>query len=371
MLSYESIKRLLIDLSLRASDEPFMGVAVNYSAKYLTWKDDIGLDSIQMLHLSTLTNTFFNLFELEQPPYLLQFPKVDDWVELIFEAHKNTIKSLNFFTSGTTGQVKTINHPKSFLAREIDFLATLFSDAKQIIPYVPSCNIYGFLLTVGLPHKLNIPVVYPSEINIAKLATHSLIVATPFHWQFLLQNMPSQSVSTLAVSSSSKLFDGLYQQVENKGIKLTELYGSTETTGVGYRKSSEDSFTLFPYWDFHQENNSLILKDKEDEALMPLMDNLVQLTANSFNLLARKDKKINIAGNLTDLDYIAKVIKNIPNVKDCALSAKAVNNELMIQAYITLIIKDASSETEIKKQIKSALKPHEMPRSVVFFSDSD
>jgi long-chain acyl-CoA synthetase len=366
MLSHESIKRLLIDLSLKATDKPFMGVVHNYQGKNFTWKDDIGLDSLEMLHFSSLTNVFFNLFELEQPPYLLQYPKVDEWVELIFEAHKNTIKSLNFFTSGTTGQVKTINHLKTFLAREIDFLASLFSDAKQIIPYVSSCSIYGFLLTVGLPERLKIPVVYPSEINIAKLVPHSLIVATPFHWQFLMQNMPLNSTSTLAVSSGSKLFDALYQQVERKGITLTELYGATETTGVAYRKTSKDSFTLFPYWDFHQQENSLMVKDKESGELIPLMDNLHQLSANRFKLLARKDNKINVAGNLTDLDYITKTIKSISNIKDCVLSAKAVNNELMIQAYITLTTKDESSETEIKRLMKLTLKPHEIPRNVVF-----
>lgn len=366
MLSHESIKRLLIDLSFRATDNPFIGVGENYHAKNLSWKDDIGLDSIEMMHFSSLTNVFFNLFELEQPPYLLQYPKVDEWVELIFEAHKDNINSLNFFTSGTTGQAKTINHLKTFLTREIDFLASLFSDAQQIICYVPSCTIYGFLLTVGVPERLKIPVVYPSEINITKLVPFSLIVATPFHWQFLLQNISSNSKFTLAVSSSAKLFDSLYQQVESRGIKLTELYGSTETTGVGYKKSSKDSFTLFPYWDFHQENNSLILKDKESGDLMPLMDNLAQLTTNTFKLLARKDKKINIAGNLTDLNYITKAIKAISNVKNCVLSAKSMNNELMIQAYITLKIKNKANETTAKRQMKLVLKPHEMPRSVVF-----
>jgi len=366
MLNHESIKRLLIDLALRATDKPFMGVANNYATKNLSWKDDIGLDSIEMLHFSSLTNAFFNLFELDQPPYLLQYPKVDEWVELIFEAHKNDIKSLNFFTSGTTGQVKTINHSKTFLAREIDFLASLFSDAKQIIPYVTSCNIYGFLLTIGLPERLKIPVVYPSQINITKLAPKSLIVATPFHWPLLLQNTPSNFMETLAVSSSSKLFDGLYQEVESKGIKLTELYGSTETTGIAYRKTAQDAFTLFPYWDFQQDENMLMAKDKESQKLIPLMDDIVQLSSNTFNLLARKDKKINVAGNLTDLEFIKKLIKEIPNVTDCELSAKAVNNELMIQAQIALNNNDEAARIEIKKLLKLALKPHEMPRSVMF-----
>lgn len=366
MLNRESIKRLLIDLSLRATDKPFLGVAHHYFALNLTWKDDIGLDSIEMLNFSALTNTFFNLFELEQPPYLLQYPKVDEWVDLIFEAHKNDIQSINFFTSGTTGQIKTINHSKTFLAREINFLATLFKNARQIIPYVSSCNIYGFLLTIGLPEKLKIPIVYPSQINITKLAPNALIVATPFHWQLLLKNIPSSSVGIYAVSSSAKLFDSLFQEIESKGILLTELYGSTESTGIAYRKSSEANFRLFPYWDFNQDENVLMVKDKESGKLMSFMDDIIQTGNHTFKLLARKDKKINIAGNLTDLDFIKKLIKEFPNVTDCELSAKAVNNELMIQAQISLNNNNEAARIEINNLMKLTLKPHEMPRSVVF-----
>ena len=109
-----------------------------------------------------------------------------------------------------------------------------------------------------------------------------------------------------------------------------------------------------------------MVKDKESEKLMPLMDDIIQTGNHAFKLLERKDKKINVAGNLTDLVFIKKLIKDIPNVFDCELSAKAVNNELMIQAQITLNINDEAARSEIKRLMRLSLKPHEMPRSVVF-----
>ena len=192
--------------------------------------------------------------------------KVDDWVDLILKAHQTDIKSLNSFSSDTSGNVKTVNHTKSHLNREVDFLAKLFSDASQIVSYVPSCNIYGFLFTVALPEKLNIPVLYPSEINIRQMPVSTLIVATPFHWPLLLQNKVSPC---LAVSSGSQLFDNIYENVRDNGLSLTEIYGFTENGGIAFRKNPKDLFTLFPYWDLSLIHDQVMLKDKGSEELTP------------------------------------------------------------------------------------------------------
>lgn len=366
MLTAWNIKRLLLDLALKVSEQPFLGNRDNYIAENLSWKNDIALDSLEMLNFAAITNSFFNLLELDRPPYLLQHDKVDDWVELILKAHQTDIKSLNFFSSGTSGNVKTVNHTKFNLTREVDFLATLFCSASQIVSYVPSCNIYGFMFTVALPEKLNIPVLYPSEINLRQIPESTLIVATPFHWPLLLQNKVSPC---FAVSAGSQLFDTLYENLRDNGLSLTEIYGSTENGGIAFRSKPKDPFNLFPYWELSLLNDQVMLKDKGSEALTPLMDHVEIVNPNTFKLLSRKDQKVNIAGQLTDLNHINEVISKLPNVKECLLSAKSASNQTMIQADLRLVVHNEASIMEIKKLIKKSLKPHEIPRSIIFSED--
>ena len=71
--------------------------------------------------LAAHVNSFFNIFETANPPYLLSSTKVEEWIDLIFEAKKLSNEYISFSSSGTSGQTKTTRHPVSYLQREIDF----------------------------------------------------------------------------------------------------------------------------------------------------------------------------------------------------------------------------------------------------------
>ena len=107
MWTRQNIQKIILDFSLKASNNPFNGVASLYKKDNADWKDDIGLDSIELMQLSAYVNSFFNLFEMKDPPYLLSSAKLDDWVELVFDAKQKSNEYLNFTTSGTSGQSKT------------------------------------------------------------------------------------------------------------------------------------------------------------------------------------------------------------------------------------------------------------------------
>ncbi|TKC63563.1 hypothetical protein FBD94_04170 [Pedobacter hiemivivus] len=363
----QHIKRILLDLALKVTDTPFYGVNTPYDTTGLDWKNDVGLDSIQLMHLSVAAGSFFSLFEMDQPPYLLSYSSVDEWVSEILSAKKEVNNSISFTSSGTTGNTKVVKHTMQFLDREINFLSTLFNDATQIIPYIPSYTIYGFLFTVGLQQKLKIPVLYPSEINLQNLPSKALIVATPFHWQVIL--VPSPSVlNCYGVSSGAPLFDSLFKDIINKNVILTELYGSTETAGVAFRKSFLQGFTLFPYWKFTTTPNNSEIEDQDTQLTYMLMDHIGINGANTLNILGRKDKKIKIAGKLADLDYIQNIIEQFPAVQNCNLSAKRIENKVTIHAYLGLHVDNKANREAVMKQIRSSLKPHEIPKRVTFGS---
>jgi 4-coumarate--CoA ligase (photoactive yellow protein activation family) len=360
---HEHIKRIILDLSLKVTGRPFTGDGAFYQTAGADWKDDLGLDSIEFMALAAAANSFFNLFEISKAPYLLSFSKVDDWVALILDARQRNDGSLAFNTSGTSGQTKTIRHKVAFLEREIDFLAAVFHEANCIVPYVPSYTIYGFLLTVGLPNRLQVPLLYPSGINWQQLPQNAFIVATPFHWNLLAGCLPPIALNCLGVSSGAPLYNALYQDITSKGIRLTELYGSTETSGIAYRQHGQQPFQLFPFWEFTGDDKVM---DSEDNRIFALMDDIERVGDNSFSITGRKDKQIKVAGKLTDLDSVAHRIKELANVKQCNISAKTINNELFIQAALVLFNDGEQQRADIKTEIRKVLLPHERPRDIYF-----
>ena len=366
MWRHENIQRLLIDFSLKISARSFIGANDFYTKTGLDWKDDLGLDSIELMDLAAHANSFFCLFSRKDPVYLLSYTKLDNWVELIFEARKKDDTILQFQTSGTSGQSKTVLHQMSFLKREIDFLATLFKTSSQVIPYISSTSIYGFLFSIGLPHVLNIPVNYPSEISWPEMDVNSLIVSTPYHWQQLINALPEKVAPFQSVTSTSPMPKYLFEQIQQKNIRLTEIYGSTETGGVGFKTNGQNDFSLFPYWELKTLENGLAIEDKEMLLTYPLMDYLNPITKQTFIVKGRKDHQIKIAGKLVNLQNIQQVISALQNIGTCTISVKANAGEPLIQAEIRLLEDNETTRTIIKQQIRQAFEAHEIPRNIYF-----
>lgn len=229
---------------------------------------------------------------------------------------------------------------------------------------MPSYTIYGFLLTVGLSQKLAVTVVYPSNIIWQNLSGRPLVVATPFHWQLLLLSLPHQSIKCLGVFAAAPLYDGLYCSIELKGITIVDLYGSTETSGIGYRLSSTEQFRLYPYWQLSDQEEKV--HDQQNNNIYPLMDHVKKTGAHNFVLLGRKDKQVNIAGKLVDLTEVHDLITTLANVKECLVSTKAIEGNLLFQAELVLNDDSEHERQLIKLKIKDVLPSHKKPANIYF-----
>lgn len=369
MLSHENIARILIDFSLKSTNQSFIGDHRIYQNKIADLKNDIGLDSIEMMQLAAYANNFFDLFSIKEPPYLLSYTKMPDWVDLIYEARKRSDENLKFHTSGTSGNTKIIEHSISFLKREISFLTDLFKSSRQIVTLIPSYSIYGFLFTIGLPAYLRVPVIYPSQINWHQLIPGTLIVATPFQWQLLVNDLPDNLSDIYGITAAAPMHQELFTQIRSKNIHLTEIYGSTETAGVGYRHNNQDPFTLLPYWHLNALAGDIELEDKDNHHRYHLMDHINLYDNQTFTVAGRKDQQIKIAGHLVNLAYLKNIIEALPAIKRCTLSAKAEHNETTIQANIMLQMDTEELRLQIKREIRDLLPAHERPRVFNFTTD--
>jgi 4-coumarate--CoA ligase (photoactive yellow protein activation family) len=357
-----TIRNVLVDLAGVVTQETFTGHHRHY-LEGLSWKIDFGLNSIQVLELAAHVNHLFHLFETDKKNYLLTDDQVDHWVNKIIDARKEKNEQLSFKTSGTSGASKFTTHTVAYLWREIEFLATFFKEATQIITYVPAHSIYGFLFTVLLPAKLGIPVLHASEVQWNQLSPQSVIVATPFYWSYILPAFSNLPIQCYGVSATSMLVPELKHQIEEQGVDLLDVYGSTETSGIGFRKK-ETAYQLFPYFSFVQNEAVLQIVDNNDNHLLPIQDMLKKQGDNLFLITGRIDNQVNVAGKLVDIEKVAANIRALENVADCKVSAKQVQYQTQLSAYVLLQTYSEQLRALAIQRIKEMLPAHETP--VVF-----
>lgn len=360
----EQARRVILDLARQATGSPYTGNRQEYRAGQ-SLKKDLQLESVQVMDLAARVNAAFHIMESSPDNYLLSSASVDDWALKCVNARNQKSDQITFFTSGTTDEARPVTHEQAFLNREVNFLCEYFDNVSCIIPLVPAASIYGYLYTIALPLAAGAPVRFPSEVQWPQLSDNALIVGTPFTWSHLMRSMPGLNIWAKGVCSTAPLPETLHEDLLSRGIALTEVYGATETAGVGLRKAPKSPFELFPYWAI-QGANTLI--DSDTGRAFPLMDQIMQVGARHFTVLHRKDQKLKIAGRLLDLGQLRGKILQLENVKHCKLSAKRQSDRILLAAEVELRQDSAEGRSEFRTALSAHLSTAERPTEIHFCS---
>ena len=325
---------------------------------------DFGLSSMQLVELAAYTNSFFHFFDTQNPPNLLTDSQLDAWIQKILAVRIEHDKNISFQSSGTSGNSKLITHSIESINREVGFLSGIINQPKRIISFVPTNHIYGFLFTVVLPQLWNIPVIRFVELNSLEFLPDDLIVATPFNWQFIYSSFNSKKIECAGISSGAHLNDQLFEQLVKIGFNITEVFGSTETAGVGYRNKPCKAFELFSYWSFDADAKHLIRK--YDQQIFQLQDHVVLQETPYFTVLSRIDQVVQIGGVNISLAAIQEKIQLINSVKNATIYAKANGAGVLIGATIVLIQDNEEIKTSCLAEINRLLDPKEVPSIITF-----
>jgi 4-coumarate--CoA ligase (photoactive yellow protein activation family) len=118
----------------------------------------------------------------------------------------------------------------------------------RILSAVPAHHIYGFIFTVLLPLLTGCDVVDIRKRLPADVRPGDLIISFPDHWRYL-----SQSLETLpalvGVTSTAPMPPALAHDLRAHGLaRLVEIYGSSETAGIGWRDHPDLPFRLLDIW---------------------------------------------------------------------------------------------------------------------------
>jgi len=246
--------------------------------------------------------------------------------------------TIQFFTSGSSGQPKAINKSVAQLFSEVEALHLLWPTARhtQILATVSHQHIYGLLFRLLWPLRAGNTcqsslIEYPENLiqQCMQSSANVVVISSPafirrLELEDLQQLAKSPAVIDYWMSSGGPLsYEASFQVTQNLNLTPFEILGSTETGGIGYRQQFSPNFdwTAFSGVRIQQgENQRLMIQSKylESPSDWYLCDDRVEIMgASSFTLLGRADRIVKIEEKRVSLDEIEQRLSEHEFVKEC------------------------------------------------------
>ncbi|MEM1345134.1 MAG: 4-coumarate--CoA ligase [Pseudomonadota bacterium] len=321
-------------------------------------EDGLGFDSLARLDLIARLTRLFQLQRSGVEDYLVVRPQIGDWVEIVATGLRHTPAeaTLSFETSGSTGVPKSCVHPITHLAREIASLAPLLSGVRRIVALVPPHHLYGFQFTVLGPTLDHRPVQDARGEGLAGVITRAqpgdALVATPYQWTALARTGVRFGKGIGGIVSAGACPPPLWAILEHAGLeRLLEIYGATETAGIGWRTAAKAPFTLFQHLDRAGEQSLC-----HDGTALDLPDRLQWSSPRHFELLGRRDDAIKIGGTNVFPAHIAAQIATWEGVAACAVRPDSAAVEARLKAFVVPKNPDLLSDAKACQSLEAALR---------------
>jgi 4-coumarate--CoA ligase (photoactive yellow protein activation family) len=306
-----------------------------------------------------------SFFDLEREPdaarrlqgLLPGLERLGAWADALFPVWRK--KSLCFHSSGSTGEPQTHCFPAPLLLDELEASAPAFLGRARIVSVMPVHHIFGMMYGPLLSKHLALPLVLALPLPLAsffdRLLPGDLVVAFPFFWQALLDmisrsegadgiRLPDNLAGLTATSPCPpEVIRGLLHPAESGKspslAAMTEIYGSTETNGIGMRRNGGEWYELFSIWDAVrlQDGRRGIQRRLPDGGVAEprAMPDLVAWSGErSFKPVRRVDNAVQVGGINVYPEKVAEVIRSHPLVRDCAVRLMRPEEGTRLKAFI-------------------------------------
>ena len=306
---------------------------------------DLGCDSLEALWLSSAACEMFDLADAGRHQALAASDYYGEWLDIIEGAWHNGLSSITFSTSGSTGTPKRCTHGFAGLDAEASHFASLFAARRRVLALVPAHHIYGFLFTALLPDKLDAECLTdgPAIEALAALQSGDLVIGFPERWLWIERVVRRFDADILGVTSTAPCPRNLVEALIKSGLDgLTEIYGSSETAGIGTRRWPETAYRLLPRWGF-------AVKDGHDEladsfgGFAAFPDAIRRIGADTFIPIGRIDGAVQVGGINIYPEQIAAALCGRPGVAEAAVRLMRLEEGLRLKAFI---VADGSIEQE-------------------------
>jgi long-chain acyl-CoA synthetase len=318
------------------------------------------------------------LFSLEDP---LDFLAGDEasltsWAKALMGAWGGLpIKCLTFCTSGSTGSPVAVTHDLALLMQEVRVLARALAGVHRVVAHVPRHHIYGFLFGIMLPKALDVPCSWRNPMPVPGLAASfepgDLVIAHPLFWRTLAEGGLPFKHNVRGTTSTGPCPADLARVLKTLGLeRLSEIYGSSETSGIGIRHAPETPYELMSHWTRlkdgglsrrHPRTGRRIAYSPQDE--------LVWDGERSFYPTGRKDKAVQVAGVNVFPKRVRQILLEHPGVVDCAVRLMRPDEGARLKAAVVVNPAKLSlgqGERDLHQWLRARLTRYEMPGNLRF-----
>lgn len=310
------------------------------------WPDDLdlgaeglALDSLERLNFGAAVNQYFRLHETGIEDYLLVERRLPGWARVVRHALGEGISGITFSSSGSTGAPVPHGHDATTLLNEAAFWAEHFQGRARIVTLVPAHHIFGFLFTALLPSLAGLPVLdaraMPPGRLAATLAGSDLLVGFPAGLAALLRSLGRLPDGIVVASSTAPLSASTQLALLAAGAsRVTEIYGSSETAGIGWREVAGAGFRLLPRWTLDTTGTEPMLTDRTTQASVALPDRARATEDGTLLLEGRKDHAVQVGGMNVHPARVAQVLRTHPDVLAVAVRPDTSLPEPRLKAFV-------------------------------------
>lgn len=305
-------------------------------------EEGLGLDSLERLSVASALSEALHLHESGLEDLLLARRHFGEWLQVAADALSVFDARLSFRTSGSSGVAKTCTHALVNLLQEVEHLASLITGRRRVLTAVPAHHIYGFLFTGLLPHRLGCREVIDvrrmtPQALASLLQPGDLVVSHPAHWALLARHAGPLPPDVHGVTSTAPCPDALALRLAALGLEtLTQVYGSSETAGIGTRSLPGTPFTLMPFWQCDAGDAQRLLRTGVDgsPAAHALQDHVAWHDARRFSVCGRRDDAVQVGGTNVFPARVRQVLLEHPQVADAAVRLMAPEEGTRLKAFV-------------------------------------
>lgn len=235
-------------------------------------------------------------------------------------------------TSGTTGAAQAIPKRLAQMAAEVETLDAAFGSAigmADVVATVSHQHIYGLLFKILWPLVAGRPIHglsqnYPEQLTALLALRPAVLVSSPAHLKRLPEHLvwDGARAQLRAVFSSGGPLpaDTALAAGASLGQVPTEVYGSSETGGIAWRRRktlTDDAWTAFPPISWRIAGEGLLEVRSPhlyDDQWLRIADRAEAIDAQGFVLKGRSDRIVKLEEKRVSLDAVEALLAASPLV---------------------------------------------------------
>lgn len=341
------------------------------------WTDDTRLDelgpaAIDSLDLLSLSAAVAELLpDSGIGPDLMQARRFGAWCDGVAREMRRSPRQVTFRSSGSTGTAKRATHVLADLEDEAEALAALIGGGRcRVLSAVPAHHIYGFIHATLLPRRLGgLPVIELRAHAPAALASllrpGDLVLGHPTYWNAVLRGLAGcLPDDVVGITSAAPCPAETAQQLRESGLaRLLQIYGASETAGIGWRDDPADAYRLLPAW--RREGDGL----RRGALVVEPPDLLIWRDHSRFDLAGRRDQAVQLGGTNVVPGEVGAMLLGNPAVAAVAVRPMRPEEGERLKAFVVPAMQTAdlrALEADLRRFAAASLMPAERPGAYSF-----